>query len=89
MPELSRFYGIIITMYWEKATKHRTPHFHAIYNEFDCKYEIPNLNILDGALPNKAHKMVIDWANIHMVELIDNWNFAILNESLKKIDPLI
>jgi hypothetical protein len=33
--------------------------------------------------------MVIDWANIHMVELIDNWNFAILNESLKKIDPLI
>lgn len=89
MPELSRFYGIIIAMYWERDTKHRSPHFHAIYNEFDCKYAIPKLNILDGVLPNKAHRMVIDWAKKHIEELEANWNLAIKNEPLKKIEPLI
>jgi len=37
MPEISRFFGIIIAMYWERKTKHHSPHFHAIYGEYDCK----------------------------------------------------
>ena len=89
MPEISRFYGIIIAMYRERDTKHKSPHFHAIYNEFDCKYEIPGLSIMEGKLPNKADKMVIDWANKHLKELEDNWNLAVNNESLKKIEPLL
>ncbi len=89
MPEISRFYGIIIVMYWERNTEHHSPHFHAIYNEFDCKYEIPNLNILDGVLPNKAHRMVLDWAKNHIKELETNWKLAIRNEPLKKIKPLV
>ena len=88
MPELSRFFGIVIAMFWEKNTKHHTPHFHAIYNEFDCKYEIPNLDVLDGYLPKRANKMVIEWAKLHMDELLGNWDRAIQNKSLRKIEPL-
>jgi len=89
MPEISRFYGIIIAMFWERDTEHHTPHFHAIYNEFDCKYEIPNLKILDGKLPGKAHKLVMEWAKKHIKELEANWKLAIKNESLRKIEPLV
>ena len=89
MPEISRFYGIIIAMYWERDTGHHTPHFHAIYNEFDCKYEIPNLNIIEGKLPNNAHRLVLEWAKEHIKELDENWKLAIKNESLKKIEPLL
>ncbi len=71
-------YGIRITIYWERNTQHRSPHFHVIYNEFDCKYEIPTLNVLEGVLPNKAHRMVIDWAQKHIKELEANWKLAIL-----------
>ena len=89
MPEISRFYGIIIAMYWERNTEHHSPHFHAIYNEFDCKYDIPSLKILDGGLPNKAHKLVTEWAEQHIKELEDNWYSAIKKEPMKKIDPLV
>ncbi len=89
MPEISRFYGIIIAMFWERDTEHHTPHFHAIYNEFDCKYEIPSLNILDGRLPNKAHRLVVEWAKIHIKELDTNWKLEVKNESLRKIEPLL
>jgi hypothetical protein len=89
MPEISRFYGIVITIYWERDTQHHIPHFHAIYNEFDCKYGIPKLNILDGSLPNKAHRMVIEWASKHLYELDENWKLAIKNEPINKIEPLI
>lgn len=89
MPEISRFYGIVIAMYWERDTKHKSPHFHAIYNEFDCKYGLPELEIIDGKLPNKAHKLVVDWANEHLKELEANWKLAVKNEPLNKIKPLI
>lgn len=89
MPELSRFYGIVIAMYWERGTEHHTPHFHAIYNEFDCKYNIPGLNVIDGYLPAKAHKLVLEWAQQHIIELEKNWDSAIKNEPLRKINPLV
>ncbi len=88
MPELSRFFGIVIAMYWEKNTQHHAPHFHAIYNEFDCKYEIPNLFVLDGSLPKRANNMVVEWAKLHMDELLLNWDRAKQNKSLNKIEPL-
>lgn len=88
MPELCRFFGIVIAMYWERDTKHHTPHFHAIYNEFDCKYEIPNLNVLDGKLPKRAHGMVTEWAKLHMDELVRNWEKAVQNKPIDKIKPL-
>lgn len=89
MPEISRFYGIVIAMYWERSTEHHTAHFRAIYNEFDCKYGIPGLKILEGSLPNKAHRMVIDWAKKHINELEANWKSAIKNEPLSKIEPMV
>lgn len=71
-------------MYWEK----NTPHFHAIYNEFDCKYDLPDLKILDGYLPKRANNMVIEWATLHKDESLVNWDGAIQNKSLNKIEPL-
>ena len=88
MPEISRFFGIIIAMYWEGKTRHHSPHFHAIYNEFDCKYEIPSLKVLDGKLPNRAHKLVIEWANLHRDELVNNWERVLRHQPLNKIEPL-
>ncbi len=69
MPEISMFYDIIIAMYWERKTEHHSAHFHEIYNEFDCKYSIPKLSIMEGSLPNKAHRMVISWAKKHIKDL--------------------
>ncbi len=85
MPELSRFYGIIIAIYYDE---HNPPHFHARYNEFKVSIEIDNFAILDGSLPPKALSLVIEWALIHKNELAENWDLACEGKTLNKINPL-
>ena len=85
MPEISRFYGIIISMFYED---HNPPHFHARYSNEKATIRIEDLSILSGQLPPRALGLVMEWAFIHKDELLKNWNLASEHEVLNKIDPL-
>ena len=85
MPEISRFFGIIIRMYFGD---HNPPHFHAIYQEHTAEYDINTLTILNGYLPQRAHALVLEWASIHRTELLEDWKLASEMKEIKKIEPL-
>ena len=85
MPEISRFYGIIIRMFYND---HNPPHFHAIYGEYEAIFDISTRNIIKGELPPKAISLVLEWSNQHQNELEANWNRIVKNEQLKPIEPL-
>ena len=85
MPELSRFFGIIIRMYYDD---HPPPHFHAIYGQYEIQVSIGPIVILNGQLPRRAISMVIEWAAIHQQELMDNWKRLEVNQTMVRIEPL-
>lgn len=87
MPELSRFYGIVIKMFFE-AGKHLTPHFHATYQEFEASFSIEDIRILAGELPTKQRRLVEAWAELHHDELGAAWNLLQSGELPNKIKPL-
>lgn len=69
MPIISQFYGIIIRVYFRDTQKHYLAHIHVHYNEYDAVYSINDTEILEGNLPQKQHKLVIAWMEIHKEEL--------------------
>lgn len=73
MPVLSRFYGVIIRMYFQQA-EHNPPHIHAIYDEDVAVIDIQENKIIEGQLPSKVLTMVKKWVLIHRCELLDIWN---------------
>lgn len=85
MPEISRFYGIVIKMYF---ADHAPPHFHAEYAEHEARITISNLAILSGKLPPRAQGLVAEWATLHQQELQTLWDRASRLETLNRIDPL-
>jgi Domain of unknown function (DUF4160) len=85
MPEISRFFGIIIRMYWND---HEPPHFHAIYGEYEALIEIETLAIYRGELPRRALALVLEWAEIHRGELRSNWLKARALEPIQPVVPL-
>lgn len=85
MPEISRFYGIIIAMFFDD---HNPPHFHARYAGKKAAIEIESLHILEGSLPPRALGLVIEWASQHKVELYDNWELTKNNLQPHKIESL-
>ena len=85
MPEISRFLGIIITMYYNN---HPPPHFHVRYNQQKAIIDIQNLSILVGKLTPRVFGLVIEWAAIHQAELLANWQRAREQNPLEKIEPL-
>ena len=85
MPELSRFYGLVIKMYF---ADHAPPHFHAEYAEFEARIAIETLAVLSGNLPARAMGLVIEWATLHRQELQVQWQRASGLEPLSRIDPL-
>jgi hypothetical protein len=87
MPVISSFYGILIKMYFGD---HHPPHFHAEYAEFSAQISIVDFAILNGYLPPKAFSLVVEWANIHQNELIENWKLLSQEGkgTFKKIEPL-
>ncbi len=87
MPTISMFFGIIIRMYWELGNKHNMPHFHAKYADFEAEFDF-NGNILAGAFPAKQKILVEAWAVLHADELKANWELAVNQEELFRIDPL-
>ena len=85
MPEISRFYGIVIKMFFDD---HNPPHFHAFYGEFEVLININSFAVFAGNLPPRALGLVIEWATQHQDELLTNWERARGQESLSKIEPL-
>lgn len=83
MPILSRFYGIIIKMYFQQS-EHNSSHIHAIYGEYVAAISINNFKVLEGDLPNKAISLVVEWMSIHQEELLNMWN----TQKFKPVAPL-
>ena len=84
MPVISRFYGIMIAMYF---MDHNPPHLHAKYAGFEALYDFSG-NLIEGELPNRASIMVKDWIALHRNELESNWKKAQQGVSLDYITPL-
>jgi len=85
MPEISRFYGIIIKMFYDD---HNPPHFHALYGSYEVLIDLNTFAVFAGHLPARALGLVIEWATLHQNELLDDWRRAQGHEPLNKIDPL-
>jgi hypothetical protein len=85
MPEISRFYGIVIRMFYND---HNPPHFHAEYGDDEALININNLAVFHGNLPARALGLVIEWAAQHQDELHKSWEKVRLQQSPEKIAPL-
>lgn len=85
MPEVSRFYGIVIQIYF---ADHPPPHFHALYAGQIAVIAIDTLRIIEGAIPKRAEGLVLDWAALHQQELRDAFDRAAALQAPGKIAPL-
>jgi len=84
MPEISRFLGIVIRMYYRE---HAPPHFHAEYGEHEITVEIES-GVVNGHFPRRALTAVLEWYELHRDELRNNWQLARQDQPLHRIDPL-
>jgi hypothetical protein len=83
MPEISRFLGIIICMYYDD---HNPPHFHAKYRNYEITIEIKS-GLIKGNFPTRALNAVLEWHKLHQEELMADWELAINDQPLNKIEP--
>lgn len=88
MPEISRFYGIIIRMYAELGVPHHHPHFHAYYQNHTAVYSIEPIELIEGALPLRQRRFVEAWAELHAGELEEAWQRLQSGQLPFKIAPL-
>lgn len=84
MPEISRFLGIVIAMFY---SEHGVPHFHAAYGEHEISVEIESGTVY-GEFPQRALRLVLEWQALHRQELLDNWQLARQGLPLRRIAPL-
>jgi hypothetical protein len=84
MPEISRFLGIVIGIFY---SEHGVAHFHAVYGEHEISVEVESGKI-HGQFPARALRLVLEWANLHKEELIENWQLARQGQPLRRIAPL-
>jgi hypothetical protein len=82
MPEICRFLGIVISMYFNE---HNPPHFHIRYNEYRAVINIRTLNIMDGHLPARVRGLVEEWAEMNQQELIGMWE----SKDFHQLEPLV
>jgi len=81
MPIIASFYGILIKMYFKE---HGIPHFHALYAEYNGVFEIESLEMIEGDLPNRAQRMVKEWAEMYKNDLLEMWK----TQEFKKLPGL-
>ena len=84
MPEISRFLGIVIAMYYRE---HGPPHFHAVYGEYQATVGIET-GEFTGKFPARAKGLVLEWLKKHRDELHTNWELARERKPLNSIEPL-
>ena len=85
MPEISRFFGIVIKMFFED---HPVPHIHAEYSGDRAKFAIRTGEVIKGKLSTRAEKLVREWIELHQDELLENWQRSENMQALKRIQPL-
>jgi hypothetical protein len=85
MPELSRFLGMVISIYFDD---HNPPHFHVEYNDNEALISINDLSVMRGNLPPRVMGLAMEWARLHQTELLENWNMVKDNGKYYKIEPL-
>lgn len=83
MPEISRFYGIVIKMFF-KPREHEPSHIHALYGEYMGEFNIRTMEMVVGDLPTKAQELVVEWLTRHQAELQDMWE----SQTIRKLPPL-
>ncbi len=85
MPTISQFFGIVIQMFWND---HAPPHFHCQYGEYDAIVSIQTLELMEGKMPRRAQSLILDWAELHQAELLEDWRLCELKQQPKPIAPL-
>ena len=85
MPEISRFLGIVIAMYYND---HMPPHFHARYGSEKARFAIDDIRMIDGDISPRVRGLVTEWATLHQEELRRNWERAVAQEPLSRVAPL-
>jgi len=85
MPEISRFFGVVIRMFWDD---HNPPHFHAFYGDDEALIAITSVSLFAGHLTPRTLGLVVEWATLHQQELLDDWYRAKAQQALKSIEPL-
>ena len=85
MPELSRFLGMVISIFFDD---HNPPHFHVEYNDNEALISINDLSVIKGNLPPRVMGLAMEWARLHQTELLENWNMLQENGKFNKIEPL-
>ena len=84
MPEISRFLGIVVRMYYRE---HAPPHFYAAYGDFEVVVQIES-GVVEGRFPKRALRHVLEWLDLHRAELLDDWHLAAARRPLRPIAPL-
>lgn len=82
MPEITRFYGIVVKIFLTR--EHNPPHFHAIYGEHNAEISIATGEMIEGDLPKKAQELIKEWWLLHHESIEEMWN----TKTLKKLPPL-
>jgi hypothetical protein len=85
VPTISRFFGIVIAMYFDD---HGPPHFHARHAEGSAKVRIDTLEVIESGLGRRPLRFVLAWAELHQDELSENWRRARAGETLQPVEPL-
>lgn len=88
MPEISRFFGIVVRMFAEPGTSHHRPHIHVWYQEHTAAIAIDTAEVLGGELPRRALRLVEAWVEIHRDELFEDWDLLQTGRRPFKIEPL-
>jgi hypothetical protein len=88
MPELSRFFGIIIRMYAEPFAPHHLPHLHAYHQEAVAVYGLDPVELISGSLPLRQQRLVEAWAEMHQDELLEDWRLLQQGRRPQPIAPL-
>lgn len=89
MPEISRFWGIVITMYAEAGERHNVPHIHARYGEHRAILSIATGDMLAGSLPKSQLRLVQAWVELRRTQLEEDWHLLATGRSPNKIAPLL
>ena len=87
MPEISRFYGIVVKMIYNDNDKHHKPHVHVYYGEYEASVSLDGL-VLEGRIPAKQYRILAGWMAIHEEELYAAWNNAVRSIPFDRIEPL-